>query len=179
MAWFGVSIGSAERPQRDRGGPEGHTAGVEAARAVGGWSASARLSLFVVHETMGELLKPKFDPSKIFQHASHFHESARRLRDSVPHDRPDQVPLIAHPSMTLSAFASEVYLKCLLCAETGDVPNDHNLKALFDRLQPSTRRRLEDLWDEDIRRPQRQRMLDWIRSLPRGEEPPLDLPYAP
>ena len=34
------------------------------------------------------------------------------------------------------------------------------------------------MWDEDIRRPERKRILEWIRSLPRGGELQLDLPYA-
>jgi hypothetical protein len=119
-----------------------------------------------------------YDPLKIFQHASHFHESDHRLRNTVPQDRPDQIPLIAHPAMTLSAFASELYLKCLLCVETGRVPSTHNLRALFRQLQPATRRRLEDLWDQDIRRFERQKVLNHIRTLPKGEELKLDLPYA-
>jgi hypothetical protein len=126
---------------------------------------------------MSDLKKPRFDPYKIFHHAAHFRESARRLRDSVAHT-PDQVALIAHPSMTLSAFASELYLKCLLCAEIGEVPTDHNLKRLFDRLQLATRRGLEDLWDEYIRHYGRQPVINWIRSQPGGEKLRLDLPYA-
>src|SRR5262245_40195818 len=127
---------------------------------------------------MKKPLNPKFDPFNIFEHASHFHESDHRLRNTVPRDRPDQIPLIAHPAMVLSSFASELYLKCLLCIETGDAPNIHNLKDLFRRLQPATRRRLEDLWDEDIRRPERQRAIEAIRSLPGGDKLRLDLLYA-
>jgi hypothetical protein len=122
--------------------------------------------------------KPTLDPFRIFEHASHFHESDRRLSGSAPPDRPDLALLIAHPTMVLSAFASELYLKCLLCAETGRVPPQHNLKSLFRLLQPLTRRRLEDLWDEDIRRPARAKVMDLIRTLPGGERLRLDLPYA-
>jgi hypothetical protein len=119
------------------------------------------------------------DPFKIFEHASRFHESDHRLRNTVPRDRPDQLPLIAHPAMMLSAFACELYLKCLLCIETGQrPPPTHNLKTLFRGLQPTTRRRLEDLWDQDIRRPERRKVLDHIRTLPRGAELKLDLPYV-
>jgi hypothetical protein len=127
---------------------------------------------------LGNLPKPKYDPFKIFEHASHFHESDHRLRNSAPHDKPDQIALIAHPAMALSAFASELYLKCLLCIETGNVPTGHNLKKLFDALQPATRHRLEDLWDADIRRPERARTLDHIRTLPGGSGLRLDLFYA-
>ena len=84
---------------------------------------------------------------KIFVHASHFHESDHRLRNTVPADRPDQLPLVAHPSMVLSAFATELYLKCLLCLETGRAPHGHHLRNLFDQLLPETRERLKALWD--------------------------------
>jgi hypothetical protein len=122
--------------------------------------------------------KAALDPHKIFLHAFHFHESDHRLRNSVSSDNPDQIMLIAHPSMVLSAFATELYLKCLLCIETGRVPNEHNLKSLFLRLDLSTRKRLEDLWDEDIRHPERQKALGYIRRLPEGDQLQLDLMYA-
>ena len=118
------------------------------------------------------------DLQTIFQHASNFHESDHRLRNTVPRDKPEQLPLIAHPAMVLSAFASELYLKCLLCIETGTVPPTHNLKNLFKRLQPNTQRRLEELWDTDIRRPERQRSIEHMCQLPRGNELRLDLLYA-
>jgi hypothetical protein len=127
---------------------------------------------------MKKASRSALDPLKIFEHATHFHESDHRLRNTVPADRPDQIPLIAHPAMVLSVFASELYLKCLLCVETGSVPITHNLKVLFRDLQPMTKRALEDLWDEDIRRPERRSVLDHIRGLPNGSALKLTLPYV-
>jgi hypothetical protein len=121
--------------------------------------------------------KTNLDPRKIFVHATKFHEADHRLRNTVPPDRPEDVPKIAHPAMVLSAFASELYLKCLLCIEKGSAPEEHNLKKLFNGLQLETRRRLEDLWDEDIRRPERMKVIDAVRKLPGGEKLRLDLPY--
>ncbi|HEY8096675.1 MAG TPA: hypothetical protein VIE65_11380 [Methylobacter sp.] len=118
------------------------------------------------------------DPYEIYLHAFHFHESDHRLRKSVSADDPNQVMLIAHPSMMLSAFASELYLKCLLCIETGKVHKGHDLKSLFLRLDLSTRKHLENLWNEDITRPERQKELNYIRQLPEGERLQLDLRYA-
>ncbi len=126
---------------------------------------------------MTKALNRNLDPFRIFEHASHFHESDTRLRNPVPLDHPEQIPLIAHPSMVLSVFATELYFKCLLCAEKGHVPNTHNLKALFRDLQLMTKRRLEDLWDEDIRRPERMKAIDVIRTLPKGDQLQLNLPY--
>jgi hypothetical protein len=100
--------------------------------------------------------KPKsgLDPSKIFSHAVGFHESYKLLRNS--HDRMDpklsleqKMGLISQPSMTLSAFASELYLKTLLCVEAGVVPEGHNLERLFLGLEVKTRHDIDDLWDTD------------------------------
>lgn len=120
--------------------------------------------------------KVQHDCFKIFQHAYHFHESDHRLRNTVPPDRPDQIPLVVHPAMVLSAFASELYLKCLLRLETGKVPQTHNLKALFRDLSPALRKQLEELWEAGM--PERQKVLDEIRKLPHGEELRTDLQYA-
>jgi hypothetical protein len=86
--------------------------------------------------------------------------------------------LIAQPSMVPSAFASELYLKCLLCIENGKVPIEHNLKTLFLQLAQLTRRRIEELWDEDIKQPHRQETFNRIRSMPGAENLQLDLHYA-
>jgi len=125
---------------------------------------------------MGNQPKSYNNCLKIFVHASHFHESDHRLRNRVPANRPDQVPLVAHPSMVLSAFASELYLKCLLCLETGRAPQIHHLRNLFDKLLPETRERLKSLWDSDIKRAERQRVLEHIRTLPDGHRLRVDLP---
>jgi hypothetical protein len=82
---------------------------------------------------MGSSPSLKFDPMKIFQHATNFHAADHRLRTTISPDKPEDF-LIGRPTMVLSAFASELYLKCLLCAENGTVPNEHNLQTLFVRL---------------------------------------------
>jgi len=118
------------------------------------------------------------DPHEIFLHAYHFHECDHRLRKGPSSKDIDEVAIIAHPSMVLSAFASELYLKCLVCVETGNVPRGHDLKGLFLGLDSSTKKRLEDLWNESLRRPERQRELDCIRGLPGGDQLQTDLPNA-
>ena len=122
--------------------------------------------------------KTSLDPFKIFQHASRFHASDHRLRNTFDASKPHEIGVIAIPANVLSVFASELYLKCLLCVETGIVPDTHNLKALFKRLKPVTRRALEDLWDADIRLPHRQKVLDLIRTMPEGKNLRPDLIYA-
>lgn len=126
--------------------------------------------------------KSGLEPLKIFLHAGSFHKSYDLLVESVvPHNGvPDEqlVGVIAHPSMVLSVFASELYLKCLLCIEADSVPNEHNLKKLFDGLHVATRRELDDLWDADIRHPDKQKVLNHIRTSPEGTKLRLDLRYA-
>jgi hypothetical protein len=119
------------------------------------------------------------DPHEIFLHACHFHECDHRLRNSLSSTQDNnEVALIAHPSMVLCAFAIELYLKCLLCIETGKVTKGHDLKGLFLRLDPSTRKRLEDLWNESLKRPEKQRNFDGIRKLPEGDQLQSDLLYV-
>jgi hypothetical protein len=126
--------------------------------------------------------KPGLDPLKIFLHAGSFHKRYDLLSKSVMPSEEGAVPdeqlvgLIAHPAMVLSVFASELYIKCLLCMEGGSVPNGHNLKKLFEGLQIATRRELDDLWDADIRHPSKQGVLERIRA--KTPDMKTDLRYA-
>ena len=95
------------------------------------------------------ILVTQFEPSKIFEHALAFHKSFELLSKSViPSDgappSEQDVGTIAYPSLVLSAFTSEIYLKCLLCVETGNVPNGHNLCDLFMKLTDETKLSLDD-----------------------------------
>lgn len=122
--------------------------------------------------------KAPINPHEIYLHAFRFHESDIRLRNSISPEDPNEVMLIAHPSMMLSAFASELYLKCLLCIETGKIHSGHNLKSLFLFLDLQTREHIENLWNEYNRRTDRQKELKCIRLLPRGERLQADLQHA-
>jgi HEPN domain-containing protein len=129
------------------------------------------------------LIKPQFEPTKMFAHASSFHESFVRLQNStIPAEGgpplEQDVGLVAHPSMVLSAFASEIYLKCLLCVETGSVPNGHNLEELFKKLDNDTKLSIDGLWDTDIRHPDKQAVIQKMRDRYNGEPKRTDLRYA-
>lgn len=134
------------------------------------------------------MTKVEPEPVKVFLHASAFHKSydllcratAAEIEDGTDNGltRDQRVGIIAHPAMVLSVFASELYLKCLLCIENGKVPATHNLEKLFDALEVATRHELDDLWDADIRHPVKQGVLDHIRSTPAGQDLRLDLRYA-
>jgi hypothetical protein len=88
------------------------------------------------------------------------------------------IGIVSHPAMVLSVFASELYLKGLLCLEKDEVPDQHNLKILIDGLSVKTKHAIDDLWDSDIRRPEKQAVLEKIRALPGGEKLRTDLRFA-
>lgn len=48
-----------------------------------------------------------------------------------------------------SSFASELYLKCIILIETGDVPRGHDLAKLFDKLKRETKDSIESKWNTE------------------------------
>jgi hypothetical protein len=68
----------------------------------------------------------------------------------VPLENTHNVATLAEPLAVLSALTTELFLKCLICIETGDTPRGHDLKELFDQLSVATRTRIQDLWDSGI-----------------------------
>lgn len=81
----------------------------------------------------------------------------------------------ALPAAVMSAFASELLLKCIICIETGKVPHGHPLKALFDQLSPTSQTELQRLWDEYAQ--QRAEEWDYLEKK-YGHEIPRTLPEA-
>jgi hypothetical protein len=61
---------------------------------------------------------PLPDPLKIFMNAERFRQADLLLRSF----NEQQIAVtIASPALILSAFASELYLKCIVCIETGEL----------------------------------------------------------
>ena len=81
------------------------------------------------------MTKRAVDPEKIFLHAVAFHYAWKILRTEM----------MKGPGM-LSAFTSELLLKCISCIEKGHSPRQHDLKVLFDMLIVQTRRRQMELY---------------------------------
>jgi hypothetical protein len=90
--------------------------------------------------------KPNIDALKIYMNAESYRIADHILRVEGQKD-PNLMAVISGPHMVLSAFASELYFKCLACLETGNVPHTHNLKALFRDLSVLSRNRIEQLWN--------------------------------
>jgi hypothetical protein len=127
--------------------------------------------------------KKGLDPLKIFVHARNFHGSYERLlKSAVPEGTREAdeavVAIIGHPALMLSAFTSELYLKCLLCVESDSIPSTHNLKKLFELLKVPTRHEIDDLWDAHIHHPDLLAIIEKVRQMPKGKDIRLDLRYA-
>ena len=90
--------------------------------------------------------RKKVDPGEIFLHAVSFHLAFRVLSEwKSPH--PSGTRALYVPGSVVSAFTNELFLKVLICIETGHVPDGHHLLSLFNRLSESTRNRIEELWN--------------------------------
>ncbi|MEY9157342.1 hypothetical protein [Bradyrhizobium japonicum] len=115
------------------------------------------------------------DPFKTFMNAERY-----RLADSIL--RLDQhralFSAVASPAMVLSAFASELYLKCILTIETGQpIDPSHDLHNLFRKISLKSRKRLQSLWADDVLTEQNQRMRKAVKATT-GDDVPTDLAWA-
>jgi HEPN domain-containing protein len=90
------------------------------------------------------------DPIKTFIQAERFFRADIYLRKN---DDYNHMNAIAIPSMVMSAFASELFLKALLTLENGWSPPGHNLKVLFSNVNNKTKMVITDLWDEQRQTP--------------------------
>jgi hypothetical protein len=84
------------------------------------------------------------DPQQVFAHATHFVAAGEYLKTT-----PDLIQLRAFnsPGIVMSAFASELLLKCLLLIEEQPAQNGHNLYVLFRRLSNPRKTRIEQIWN--------------------------------
>ena len=126
---------------------------------------------------MAKLLKknvPKknLDARMIFNHAERFHWSNYRLRETTD---AAVSKLILIPALVLSAFASELYLKCLHCIDSRKTPSGHSLESLFYALPEIRRKRIEVAWNEMMTD---QEELLKVRDKKLGVKIPRDLPTA-
>src|SRR5690349_15022045 len=51
--------------------------------------------------------------------------------------------------IVLTAFCIQLFLKCLVCIETGKVPRGQHLKHLHDQPSIPTRKKIEFYWDTE------------------------------
>ncbi|VTZ21664.1 conserved hypothetical protein [Methylocella tundrae] len=98
---------------------------------------------------MNNIPNQTIDPSKIFVQANCFYQALTILRDINPKNT-QLVVDIGEPFIVVAALTIELFLKCLLCIEKGEVPRGHHLRFLFDNLSPSMRSRIRRAWDNSI-----------------------------
>jgi hypothetical protein len=115
---------------------------------------------------------PKHDPVQIFLQADGF-SAAYNLLSSVPRH---EAVRIGHVQVVVSALAVELFLKCLICMETGRTSRGHYLRQLFDQLSPDTRRDIDAIWRNEVV-PFRAAMWNGMERLGGGTVP-RDLPTA-
>ena len=87
------------------------------------------------------------DAKQVFQHACRFMETDVELRILSKDDEALHAKFW-FPSMVISAFASELFLKCLLLVKGTAPPKDHQLDKLYARLGQSTQQLVEESWSE-------------------------------
>ena len=130
-----------------------------------------------IHDRIGGMIRHSqmpLDPALIFMQADGF-SSAYALMVAERID-PKLAGKIAAPAIVMSALASELFLKCLVCLETGKAPRGHYLKQLFDGVSIERRRLITAIWDGDIV-PLRSPSWDQMK-LHFGEDIPRALPDA-
>jgi hypothetical protein len=110
------------------------------------------------------------DPAEVYNHALRFLCTDQAIR-RVFTPASGWGLIVAPPTMVLSAFSAELFLKCILILETNEAPaNIHKLHMLYRQLSSDARQRIEQIWDEECRA-----KLDGIARL-HGH--PTDLPGA-
>jgi hypothetical protein len=128
------------------------------------------------------MAKQPIAAEKLFEHAECFYQASTALRSHLPvRLRPDHFENI-HAAMTLNeplivldALTSELFLKCLICIETGSTPRGHDLKKLFDQLSEATRTRIQSYWESEVATRRRE---EWDKFERFGLKIARDLPSA-
>ncbi len=102
------------------------------------------------------------DPFKVFMNAEGFRRADILLRTKQD---PQLAVAVASPALVLSAFASELYMKCILVIEKGKAPGWHHLKNLFDLISPAIQRKIERKWMQHTASDQTKRTYSAILQL--------------
>jgi hypothetical protein len=129
-------------------------------------------------EAMARQPLKNINPLDIFMHARGFHAAEDYIASINLSQNPQLALEMSQAAMVLAAFNCELFLKCLICIETGLVPSGHYLDELFDQLAPGTRARIEHIWDSEIV-PMRNPM--WTKTeevFGKGDTLKRDLPSA-
>ncbi len=96
----------------------------------------------------------QYDFSSIFWNASNFENASMILdRENARVFMSTKGPVRSHyqvPTVVCRAFSIELYLKCLIGIETGNVPRGHELAELYLLLSEQSRKAIKDKFDSLI-----------------------------
>jgi hypothetical protein len=89
------------------------------------------------------------DPHSIFLQAENFHQASKLISHTMRTSPPDDWhPELIIPDVVISAFACELYFKCMLTIEKkSDPPRIHHLDRLFTMLSADLQQKIERRWD--------------------------------
>jgi hypothetical protein len=87
------------------------------------------------------------EPKLIFKTADVFSEAAVTLLHKAWNE---EKPYLSFAFGVNAALATELYLKCLLLIECGQIPKIHNLKSLFGQLPRKTRQVIRKQHDKAV-----------------------------
>jgi HEPN domain-containing protein len=92
----------------------------------------------------------EINPKDMFDQGTRFAYADKFLRQADLDI--DKLFLMSQPSMVLSSFASELFLKCILHLDAGHAPPTHNLDTLFRKLPNQRKRRIQEIWEDHLRK---------------------------
>lgn len=144
---------------------------------------SEAISFFVASISSLDLVMAKpdlkgIDPLKIYMHARGFYLAEEILSNVDLNNDPQMGMEISEAGIVLSALNIELFLKCMVCIETGLTPQGHFLDRLYSRVSDKTRQRIESIWTNELvphRDPMWKKMETQIGN---GETLKRDLPSA-
>jgi HEPN domain-containing protein len=84
------------------------------------------------------------DPHQLFINADNFRHTAETLVQ-LPGD-----VRFAQSLLVLAAFASELFLKCILVIEQAQCPRGHDLGNLYSKVSGAVKAKLEQRWNTDF-----------------------------
>ncbi|WFU41793.1 hypothetical protein QA640_04585 [Bradyrhizobium sp. CB82] len=123
--------------------------------------------------------RPRALAVNIFEHAECFYQTLAVLRSVEATVRAagnlHAAVTLVEPVISVGAFTTELFLKCLICIQGDDAPPHHDLKRLFELLNDETQARIQRMWEAEV---VVKRRADWEGLKKFGLEVPDDLPSA-
>jgi hypothetical protein len=90
------------------------------------------------------------DPKILYLHATSFYHVNEMLSNLDFDNDPQSAADVGPAYIVLSALTSELFLKCLICIETGEAQTGHHLSYLYGKLSQGTQTRIKEIWDNDL-----------------------------